>query len=101
MVFIDVPAEALERLWLDNDMPRKRTEGALREVKVYESEARDPRLRGVRSLIYKLLTPSGQHLGTVHDIFNADGSLRECHIHDYVARDCAKFVKPEKEPRLA
>lgn len=65
-------------------------------MKVYETTARDPRLAGVRSILYKLVTPAGQHLGTVHDILNSDGTIRERHVHDYIARDCAKFVKTEK-----
>ncbi len=87
-------------MWLDNDMPTKRRNGALHAELVYESGARDPRLIGVQSRIYKLMTPRGQHVGTVHDIVNPDGTLRAQHVHDYTARDCVKFVKPEKEPRI-
>jgi hypothetical protein len=80
-------------------MPEKRRAGLLIEEVRWEGSARDPALPGVRSLILKLKTPSGQHIGTVHDIVNADGTLRESHPHDYTLRDCSRVRIAQKQER--
>ncbi len=78
-------------------MAEKRANRLLSEIIAYEAEARDPALAGVKGVIVKLLTPKGRHIGTVHDIVNADGSVRESHPHDYTRRDCTRVRVAQKE----
>ena len=92
-----IPADELLRLWRQNRMPEKRATGLLSEIVAYATSAGDPELPGVRAVIIKLLTPKGQHIGTVHDIFNADGTLRESHPHDYTLRDCSRVRTIQKQ----
>lgn len=79
-------------------MTEKRANRLLSEIIAYEAEARDPALAGVKGVIVKLLTPKGQHIGTVHDIVNADGSIRESHPHDYTRRNCSRVrIAPKQK----
>ncbi len=80
-------------------MSEKRANRLLSEIIAHEAEARDPALAGVKGVIVKLLTPKGQHIGTVHDIVNADGSIRESHPHDYTRRNCSRVRIPPKRLR--
>ncbi len=88
------------RLWDGNRMTEKRANRLLYEIIAYEAAARDPALAGVKGVIIKLLTPNGRHIGTVHDIVNADGSIRESHAHDYTRRDCSRVRVIQKEEQL-
>jgi hypothetical protein len=92
-----IPADELLRLWRENRMPEKRATGLFAEIVAYTTPARDPALPGVRAVIIKLLTPKGQHIGTVHDIINADNTLRESHVHDYTLRDCSRVRIIQKQ----
>lgn len=80
-------------------MTEKRTLGLLSESIADDRPAGDPALPGVRAIIIKLKTPKGQHIGTVHDIVNADGSMRESHAHDYTRRNCSRVRIPPKQER--
>jgi hypothetical protein len=71
-------------------MPAKRAAGVLTEIIAHERPARNPAYAGGRSLIVKLLTRSGQHLGTVHEIVMPDGSVVHGHPKDYTRRDCTR-----------
>ena len=92
-----IPADELLRLWTENRMAEKRATGLFSEIVAYVTTAGDPTLPGVRSVIVKLLTQKGQHIGTVRDIKNADGTLRESHIHDYTLRDCSRVRVVQKQ----
>ena len=72
-------------------MPNKRAEGIFREVIVHQSRAGDPRFLGGISRIVKLITVSGQHVGTVHEIVMPDGTIPHSHPKDYTRRDCSRL----------
>jgi hypothetical protein len=59
--------------------------------------ATNPRYAGGASVIVKLVTPNGQHIGTFHEIRMPDGSVPHSHPKDYTKRDCSR-VRPLVEP---
>jgi len=87
----------LERTWNDSRMPVKRTEGVFVEVVAHQAPAGDPRYRGGVSVIIKILTARGRHIGTVHEIVMPDGSVPHSHPKDYTRRDCSR-VRAASEP---
>ena len=100
MVIPVVSPDELQRLWDENRISQKRTEHLFSEIIAYETPAGDPALPGVRGVIIKLLTPKGQHVATVHDIVNADGSIRDSHAHDYTLRDCTRVRTIQKQEQI-
>lgn len=91
----------LERLWNDNRVPVKRTEGVLDAIVAHRSPAGDPRYRGGESRIVKLLTPNGRHIGTVHEIVMPDGTVPHSHPKDYTLRDCSRLRIPAEPGTLS
>jgi hypothetical protein len=71
-------------------MPAKRASAILRDVIVHRRPAGDPRWAGGESVIVKLLTPRGQHIGTLHEVRMPDGSVVHSHPKDYTRRDCSR-----------
>jgi len=91
-----VPDAELARLWTEGNVTAKRAAGVFLEIPVYQAPARDPNRAGVWAILFKLLTPSGQHIGTVHDIIGPDGAVLDSHPHDYILRDCSKVRRRGK-----
>ena len=85
-----ISVQELERLWRDNGLADKRDRGLLFEVIAYVSAAGDPRYVGGISRIVKLMTPRGQHIGTVHEVVMPDGLRPHSHPKDYTTRDCSR-----------
>ena len=80
----------LEQIWSDAGMPHKRAARLVQEIIVHNAAAGDPRYTGGRSLIVKILTPNGRHIGTVHEIRMPDGSVPHSHPKDYTERGCER-----------
>ena len=78
-------------------MSEKRLSGAFIEIIVHERPAHNPAYAGGSSRIVKLLTRSGQHVGTVHEIVMPDGTAPHSHPKDYTLRDCSR-VRVLSEP---
>ena len=78
-------------------MAAKRAQGMFTEVIVNHAPAGDPRYRGGVSVIVKVLTPGGQHIGTVHEVVMPDGTVPHSHPKDYTHRDCSR-VRVASEP---
>src|SRR5690606_25352980 len=98
---IIISQEELDQLWAENDVAAKRASGDLIDVPTgYESKPGDPTLRGARGPFVTLMTPSGQHIGTIHEVFKPDRSFWHSPPHDYVDHDCQKWKRPVKEPPL-
>jgi hypothetical protein len=83
-------------LWDTADMPAKIVAGVFTED-TKESAATNPRYRGGRSVIVKLISRGEHHIGTIHRIVMPDGSIPHEHPKDYTLRDCSR-VRIE-EPR--
>jgi len=81
-------------------MPVKRTEGIFRELIVHQGPAGDPRYAGGVSRIVKLVTARGHHIGTVHEVVMADGSVPHCHPKDYTRHDCTRVRVSAEPPAL-
>ena len=79
-------------------MLAKRATGVLVSEERYRSPAGDPNRPGVEAIIYTIKTQSGQHIGTIHDIVDADGTVLEWHAHDYIDRVCLELKRPDKPP---
>ena len=75
-------------------MPSKRENGTLRSIIVHERPATNPAYVGGTSRIIKLLTANNQHIGTVHEIVLADGTVAHSHPKDYTRRDCERIGEP-------
>lgn len=84
----------MERAWLENEVDRKRREGILISIIVHPSPATDPRYSGGTSQYVKLMTPDGQHIGTVHEVVMSDGTVPHSHPKDYTRRDCVRMRIP-------
>jgi hypothetical protein len=95
-----VEAEVLDELWNRNRLSDKRATGLLTEIIVYSSPAGNPRYAGGTSIIVKLLTANGRHIGTVHEIVMQDGSRPHSHPKDYTHRDCTRVRLPVEPPNL-
>jgi hypothetical protein len=85
-----IPQSQLESLWEQNSIAVKRASGALQEIITYSTEARNPAFAGGRSLIIKLMTPGGQHIGTLHEIRMPGGRVPHSHPKNYTLRDCSR-----------
>ncbi len=72
-------------------MPEKRASGILTDIIVHRAPARDPRYLTGESLIIKVFTPTGQHIGTVHEVMLPDGTTPHSHPKDYTLRDCSRI----------
>ena len=92
-----VSPEVLERLWTENQMSEKRSTGILTERIVHQTAARNPRYAGGASRIILLITPRGQHIGTIHEVVQPDGTVEHSHAKDYMLRDCSR-VRVLEEP---
>ncbi|MXW23629.1 MAG: hypothetical protein F4X80_00545 [Chloroflexi bacterium] len=75
-------------------MPSKRANGTLRSIIVHERPATNPVYAGATSRIVKLLTVNDQHIGTVHEIVWADGTVAHSHPKDYTRRNCERIAEP-------
>jgi len=71
-------------------MDAKRSNQIFFEEIVHQIAAGDPRYVGGLSVIVKLITSRGQHIGTVHEIQMPDGTVRHTHPKDYTLRDCSR-----------
>ncbi len=91
-----VNLDELQRIWNHSRMPEKRTEGVFVEVIAHEAPAGDPRYHGGTSVIVKLLTANGRHIGTAHEIVMPDGSVPHSHPKDYTNRDCSRLRAPSE-----
>ncbi|HET6636264.1 MAG TPA: hypothetical protein VFH77_14695 [Streptomyces sp.] len=80
----------LERIWDENAMSQKLRTGLLIEIIVPQGPAKNPRYAGGASRIVKVRTPSGQHIGTLHEIVGPSGDILHRHPHDYTLRDCSR-----------
>ena len=80
----------LEGLWQQNGIPAKRLRGLFNEIIADSRSARNPVYPGGVSLIVKLITPRGQHIGSVHEVRMPDGSTPHSHPKDYTRRDCSR-----------
>lgn len=89
----------LVALWEENGMSAKRAAGIVSEIIGHREPATNPRYHGGESFVMKLLTPSGQHIGTVHEIVMSDGSIPHSHPKDYTLRDCSRVRGPELSER--
>ena len=78
-------------MWNDASMDEKRAARVLFEIIAHSTAALNPAYAGGDSIIIKLLTPGGQHIGTVHEIHLPDGSVPHSHPKDYTARDCSRY----------
>jgi len=76
-------------------MDEKRSSRLLIEQIVHQTPAGDPRYVGGVSNIVKLVTASGQHIGTFHEIVMPDGSAPHSHPKDYTLRDCSRVRTKE------
>jgi hypothetical protein len=93
-----VSAAEVQRLWDENQVEQKRRAGLLLEIVADSTAATNPRYANGRSLIVKLLTPTGQHIGTVHEIVFDDGRPSpHSHPKDYTLRDCSRVRRAEVE----
>jgi hypothetical protein len=93
-----VPAAEIQRLSDKNSVEQKRRAGLLLEIVADNSPATNPTYSGGRSLIIKLLTPGGQHIGTLHEIvFNDGRPTPHSHPKDYTLRDCSRVRRIEVE----
>ena len=81
---------ALETLWAANQMDAKREAGTLTDLVADEARASNPAYAGATSRIVKLLTASGQHIGTIHEIVDGEGKVLHSHPKDYTRRDCSR-----------
>ena len=70
-----VPSAELDALWAANAIDRKRASGMLLESIVHRAAARNPRWIGGEARIIKLITASGQHIGTMHEVVTAGGDV--------------------------
>src|SRR5436305_4662609 len=73
---LDIPVVSLDellQLWNENRMTEKRQARLFTEIVAFSVPARDPRLAAATSVIIKLLTPRGRHIGTVHEVVFSDG----------------------------
>lgn len=71
-------------------MPTKRVDGILREIIVHRAPARNALWSGGESRVVKLLTDRGQHVGTIHEVVLASGTVAHSHPKDYTRRDCSR-----------
>lgn len=92
-----VSSEELLAQWLAERMNRKRTDGLFTEIVAHSVPARNPRFSGGDSRIVKLVTASGYHIGTLHEVVLPDGSVPHSHPKDYTRRDCSR-MRVEGEP---
>jgi hypothetical protein len=91
-----VPASDLQRVWKDNRMDEKRATGELVEAIVRRGPATNRKYIGGESRIIKLITPERRrHVGTIHEIVVAEGSIPHSHPKDYTRRDCSRIRAPE------
>jgi hypothetical protein len=99
-----VSAEELQRLWDENHVSEKREAGVFTEIISEPIEAGDPRYAGQFSVIIKLLTPNGYHIGTIHQIVDANGNVltdrHPPHPKDYTLRDCSRVRTVHRQERL-
>lgn len=93
-----VPYEVLVREWEQARVAYKRESGILSAIVADTSDAKNQRYHGGTSYIVKPLTPSGQHIGTLHEIMLPDGSVPHTHPKDYTRRDCTR-IRASTEPR--
>jgi hypothetical protein len=84
-------------LWVENAVDEKRQRGVFIEIIARRDPATNPRYIGGESRYVKLLTSTGWHVGTVHEIVLADGALVHIHPKDYTRRDCSR-VRPPRGP---
>lgn len=84
-----IPRDEFDLLWNSGRMPDKVSAG-LFEERAKETPATSPRFTGGRSLIVKLVSPNGFHIGTLHRIVMPDGSVPHEHGKDYTLRDCSR-----------
>lgn len=84
-----IPRDEFELLWNSQEMPEKVAAG-LFEERIKETSATSPRFVGGRSLIVKLVSSNGFHIGTIHRIVMPDGSVPHEHGKDYTLRDCSR-----------
>jgi hypothetical protein len=96
-----VSLEELAELWAANLMAEKRASGILTEIIARQEPATNPNYGGGNSVFTKLITPNGHHIGTVHEIVMADGSIPHSHPKDYTKRDCSRVRGPERTERVA
>ena len=85
-----VSDDVMAQLWLENSMDARRSDQLFVEQIVHQTAAGDPRYMGGLSVIVKLITGNGQHVGTVHEIRQPDGTLQHSHPKDYTLRDCSR-----------
>ncbi len=71
-------------------MAAKRALGILTEDIVHRTVATNPRWVGGEARIIKLLTVTGQHIGTLHEVVTAEGEVVHSHPKDYTRRDCSR-----------
>ena len=92
-----IPLDQLQQLWDDNRVSQKRLAGILIEIIARAGPATNPRYQGGTSRYLKLLTPSGYHIGTVHEIVMPDGAVPHSHPHDYTlpSPDCSRVRCPD------
>ena len=89
----------MQRLWDANHVSQKRAAGLLVEIIAGSVAANNPAYSGARSIIVKLLTQHGRHIGTVLEIVYEDGRMPHSHPKDYTLRDCSR-VRVTQEPAL-
>lgn len=95
---IDVlSASELETLWATAAVDAKIASGTLHTIIVATAPATNPIYFGGTSRILKVLTPNGQHIGTVHEIEAPDQGVLHRHPKDYTRRDCTR-VRLGAEP---
>jgi hypothetical protein len=93
----EVSHDVFERLWQDNALDAKRRNGVFVEIIARRDRATNPRYTGGESRYVKLLTSSGWHIGTLHEIVLPDGSVAHSHAKDYTRRDCSR-IRPPRGP---
>ena len=89
----------MQRLWNENQVSQKRAAGLLVEIIAGSVEASNPAYSGATSIIVKLLTQNGRHIGTVHEIVFGDGRIPHSHPKDYTLRDCSR-IRVAQEPAV-
>lgn len=95
-----VSVDELQRLWDENHVSEKRKAGVFSEIIAHRAEPDDPSMKGtMQSVIIKLLTASGRHIGTLHEIIYLGPADASPHSHpkDYTLRDCSRVRIAHKQ----
>jgi hypothetical protein len=84
----------------------KRAEGVFIEMVSQPTESGDRRYAGEFSVIVRLYTKNGRHIGTLHQMIDSSGTVlvdrHPPHPRDYTLRDCSRvrtLHKQEMEPQ--